>query len=140
MFQREVLGLEEAQRAMEAMLKEGMRDRDRPIAIAILDDHCELVLFARMDGARPQNNTFASKKAYTSVRFRGDSGAIAERMKEQGRGAADLGDPNLLFLQGGVLIARPGSSQVLGGIGVSGLRSDEDEAIAQIGLKAMGLG
>ena len=139
MFQQEVLGLEEARRAVDAMLQAGMKEPARPIAIVIVDDHCELVAFARMDGARPQNNDFAFKKAYTSARLRGDSGAIAQRMKDGGRSAPDFGYPNLLFLQGGLLIARPGSNQVLGAIGVSGLRADEDEGIAKIGLAAMGL-
>ena len=49
----------------------------------------------------------------------------------------EFGDPNLLALQGGVVILNPADQSVLGGIGVSGLAAEEDEAIARIGLKAI---
>ncbi|MFH1559838.1 MAG: heme-binding protein [Chloroflexota bacterium] len=43
------------------------------------------------------------------------------------------------LLQGGVVIQRPSDEAFLGAIGVSGLRAEEDEAIARIGVQAMGL-
>jgi len=49
----------------------------------------------------------------------------------------EFGDPNLIALQGGVAITNPADQSVLGGIGVSGLTAEEDEAIAKIGLKAI---
>jgi uncharacterized protein GlcG (DUF336 family) len=49
----------------------------------------------------------------------------------------EFGDPNLIALQGGVVIINPADQSVLGGIGVSGLAAEEDEALAKMGLKAI---
>lgn len=139
MFQREALGLADARRAVDAMLEAGAKNHPGPIAIAILDDNAEYVVFARMDGCTFHNNHFAFKKAYTAV-FQGqNSSAVAKQMADRGRHAADFGDNNVLLLSGGVVIKRPGTKAVLGGIGVSGLSGEEDEEIALIGLRAIGL-
>ena len=50
-----------------------------------------------------------------------------------------MGDPMLAAVQGGVVILHPGSGSIMGGIGVSGLAAQEDEDLAKIGLKALGL-
>ena len=57
----------------------------------------------------------------------------------QGRTVAEMGDPMLAAVQGGVVILHPGSGSIMGGIGVSGLSAQEDEDLAKIGLKALGL-
>ena len=44
-----------------------------------------------------------------------------------------------LFLAGHGIYISPSDEVFLGGIGVSGLRADEDEALARIGVQAMGL-
>ena len=49
----------------------------------------------------------------------------------------EFGDPSLIALQGGVVIINPADQSVLGGIGVSGLAAEEDEALAKMGLKAV---
>jgi len=136
-LQKAVLSLEEARRAMDSMLQEANKEPNRPVAIAIVDDQGELLCFARMDRTAPQPPMIARKKAYTAARTRGDTMAYAERLKSQGRSVTEFGDPNLIALQGGVVITNPTDKSVLGGIGVSGRLSEEDEAIGRIGLKAM---
>jgi len=132
-YQRSVLSLGEAQKAMDRMLQEASKAPDRPVAIAICDDQGELIAFARMDKCAPLPLSIARKKAFTAARTRADTKAFADRLKSMGRSISDLGEPNLLAVQGGVaIIAADGSA--LGGIGVSGLAAEEDEAIAKIGL------
>lgn len=136
-YQKTVLSLDEAQKAMDRMLQEARKAPNRPIAIAIADEQGDLVSFARMDKCAPQPPVIARKKAYTAARTRSDTAAYAERLKSQGRSVTEFGDPNLLALQGGVVITNPMDRSVLGGIGVSGLAAEEDEAIARIGLRAI---
>jgi len=132
-YQRPVLSLSEAQKALDRMLQEASKAPDRPVAIAICDDQGELIAFARMDKCAPLPLSIARKKAFTAARTRADTKAFADRLKSMGRSISDLGEPNLLAVQGGVaIIAADGSP--LGGIGVSGLAAEEDEAIAKIGL------
>jgi uncharacterized protein GlcG (DUF336 family) len=78
----------------------------------------------------------ARKKAYTAARTRSDTKAFTERLKGIGRLVMELGDSDLIGVQGGVTIAGADGSP-LGGIGVSGLAAEEDEAIAKIGLAAI---
>lgn len=139
MYDETVLGLTEARKAIQAMLDRAMREPDRPVAMAVVDAHGKLVEFVRMDGCRLLPQQLAYKKAYTSAIMRSDTGAVAERFKSMGRSMSDFGDPNMIALQGGVIIQRPGDNAFLGAIGVSGLSSEEDEAIARMGVQAMGL-
>jgi uncharacterized protein GlcG (DUF336 family) len=135
-YQKSVLSLDDAHKAMERMLQEASKAPNRPVAIAICDDQGELVAFARMDKCAPLPLTIARKKAFTAARTRSDTKAFAERLKNIGRSVSDLGEPDLIPVQGGVaIIAADGNP--LGGIGVSGLAAEEDEAIARIGLNAI---
>jgi uncharacterized protein GlcG (DUF336 family) len=137
-YQKAVLSLDDARKAMDRMLQEAHKTPNRPVAIAIVDDLGELISFARMDQCAPQPPVIARKKAYTAARTRADTKAYAERLKSQGRSVTEFGDPNLLALQGGVVITNPADQSVLGGIGVSGLTAEEDEALARVGLSAIG--
>lgn len=140
MYQKETIGLEEAQRAINAILQEQAKDpQKRAISIAVVDDNGDLVFFARTDGGRSVTGDVAMRKAYTSVRVRSNSGAFAERLKQTGRSISDMGDPRMIGFQGGVCIMKPGSQVCIGAIGVSGLAAEEDEALAEKGVQAMNL-
>lgn len=137
MYERVHLGLAEARRAIDAILNEAMKQSDRPIAVAVVDDIGRLVTFARMDGCRPLPHQLALKKAYTAAVAGADTAAYSERMKSSGRSVTDVNDPNMTSIRGGVVIQRASDKLSLGGIGVSGLRGEEDEELARIGLRAM---
>jgi len=57
-YQRSVLSLDEAHKAMDRTLQEAFKAPDRPVAIAICDDQGELVTFARMDKCAPLPSSF----------------------------------------------------------------------------------
>jgi glc operon protein GlcG len=128
----------EARRAIDAILAEAMKQPDRPVAAAVVDDAGRLVAFARMDGCRPMPHLLAFKKAYTAALVGSDTAAYAERMKSTGRTVGEMGDSNLTSIRGGVCIERSKDKLVLGGIGVSGLRGEEDEELSRVGVRAMG--
>ena len=86
-----------------------------------------------MDNCAPLPRRLAVAKAYTASVMGNDTGNIAERMKTNNMKSADLGDPNLVFVQGGVVI-KADDGTILGGIGVSGLAAQEDEDLANLGL------
>ena len=92
-YQKPVLSLDDARKAMEAMLQEALKTPNRAVAIAICDDQGELVAFARMDKCAPLPLTVARKKAYTAARTRADTRAFAERLKNMGRSAVNLATP-----------------------------------------------
>jgi uncharacterized protein GlcG (DUF336 family) len=138
MFQRESLGLAEAEKARDAILG-ALNATDNPIALAIADEHGVPVLLFRQDGAPPRMLSRARSKAYTAanigmntVDFRNN-----EIWGKAGRTLDDYGDPMITSLQGGITIRNGG--KVIGAIAMSGNTTIRDEALAAIGLEAMGV-
>ena len=127
-----VLGISEVMRALIAMLEEANKEQQRPLAFAIVDQHGDLLCYARMDriGALPQK--LAVRKAYTAARMGASTKTWGEGLKSRGMGVADVGDPMLSGFQGGLPVTADDGTCV-GGIGVSGRLAEEDEAIAEIG-------
>lgn len=106
---------------------------------AIVDDVGNLISYARMDRCRAIPQRMAVRKAYTAALSGQDTLAYAERLKSQGRTVAEMGDPNLAAVQGGLVVLHTETGGIMGGIGVSGLTAQEDEDIARLGLRALGL-
>ena len=139
MYDKPMLSLDQTQKAMSVMLDHATREPDRPVTIAIVDDTGQLLSYARMDRCRPTPQRMAIRKAYTCALSGQNSNDYAERLKGQGRTVAEMGDPMLAAVQGGVVAVHPETGAIMGGIGVSGLAAQEDEDIAKMGLQALGL-
>jgi len=129
------LGLEEAQRAIAAVFEQAKKD-GRPVAVAVVDNHGELIACARMDGAHARILRHAIRKAYTAATMARDTVAFKEDMERMGRTLSDYGDSSLTTLQGG-LVVRSGN-QVVGAIASGGSPRDRDIEMAKIGLQALG--
>jgi glc operon protein GlcG len=137
MQQRTTLGLAESRSTLEAMLAEAERRGGRPLAFAIVDDRGELVCFAAMAGvnvALARQNAF--KKAFTAAVMRADTAAYEQRLAEAGMRVADMGNPHFIGGGGGAVVVAPDGT-ILGGLGVSGRPSEEDEAVVQAGKAHM---
>ena len=139
MYNKPMLSLDQVQRAMAAMVEKATQKLDQPVAIAMVDDVGSLISYARMDRCRAIPQRMAVRKAYTAALSGQDTLAYAERLKSQGRTVAEMGDPNLAAVQGGLVVIDRGTGAIMGGIGVSGLTAQEDEDIARLGLQTLGL-
>ena len=137
MFQQHRLGLAEAERARDAILAALTRN-DNPIALAVADEHGQPILLLRQDGAPARMLLRARAKAYTAAMLGLDTMEFRDKhVKARQRTLDDWGDPMLTTLQGGLAVRASG--QVVGGIAISGNTTNRDEALARIGLSAMGL-
>lgn len=106
------------------------------VTIAIVDDGGHLLWLQRLDGAAPISAHIAPAKANTAAVGRRES-KVYEDMINGGR-VSFLSAPDLKgLLEGGVPIVKDG--QVLGAVGVSGVKSTEDAQIARAGIAAIGL-
>ena len=103
------------------------------VAIAILDDGGHLLHFVRMDGATPANAGIAVEKGRTAAISRRSSGKWQEIVKA-GRPEM-MKMPGILPVQGGMPIVVDGAC--VGGVGVSGVQSHQDEQIAQAGIDVL---
>ena len=137
MFQQHRLGLAEAERARDAILA-ALTANDSPVALAIADEHGVPILLMRQDGAPARMLSRARAKAYTAASLGLDTVVFRDQhVKAKQRSLNDWGDPMITTLQGGLAIRAGGT--VVGGIAMSGNTTLRDEALARIGLEAMGL-
>ena len=129
---RPVLTLEDCLKIYAAAEAEARRNNWN-VAIAILDDGGHLLHFARMDGATPANAGIAIEKGRTAAFSRRSSGRWEQLIKDGRTGMLNM--PGILPVQGGVPIVCDGTC--IGGVGVSGVQSQQDEQIAQAGIDAL---
>lgn len=102
------------------------------VSIAIVDEGGYLWRLERADGAVLQSAKIAEGKAFTAAIGRNTTKSMEDVVKE--RPAVAL-MPNRLPIQGGVPIMVNG--ECVGGVGVSGVKSPEDEQVALAGVKAI---
>lgn len=143
MYQKQVLGLEEAEKATKAVI-EAATKKKLALCVAVVDDHGDLVQFTRMNGATLAAISNSMNKAYTAAWVRNDTAAYKKSLKASGD-YAPTGDPRRTTVGGGVCIGRkiePATNMryVLGAVGVGGGIEAEDEMFATIGRDAIGLG
>jgi uncharacterized protein GlcG (DUF336 family) len=106
------------------------------VVIAVVDDGGILMALKRLDGVAPISAHIAPAKAKTAALGRRES-RIYEEIINGGR-VSFLSAPVLEgMLEGGVPIVKDG--QVIGAVGVSGVKSTEDAQIAKAGIAALGL-
>jgi glc operon protein GlcG len=105
------------------------------VTIAIVDDGGHLLWLQRLDGAPPISAHIAPAKAHTAALGRRES-KVYEDVINGGR-YSFLSAPDIKgMLEGGVPILKDG--QVIGAVGVSGVKSSEDVQIARAGIAALG--
>ena len=102
------------------------------VSIAVVDDGGFLVHLERLDGAVGQSAGIATLKAQTAAMARTPTKALEDVVKER---PATGNFPGRLAVQGGVPIMHQG--ECVGAVGVSGVKSFEDEQIAKAGLGAL---
>jgi uncharacterized protein GlcG (DUF336 family) len=125
------LTLEDCRRVAAAAEAEARRNAWN-VAIAILDDGGHLLHFHRMDGATPVNGAIALEKGRTAAVSRRSTKVWEDRVSG---GRLSMLSMPVLPVQGGLPILFEG--ECVGGIGVSGVASHEDEQIGQAGIDAL---
>jgi len=104
------------------------------VTIAVVDDGGHPLALERLDGASPASAYIATEKARTAALGRRPSAAY-EEMINGGR-TAFLSAPLAGMIEGGVPVVVDG--QVVGAVGVSGVKSAQDAQIASAGIASLG--
>lgn len=123
----------EARRALDLIVDKALQ-MQKAAAVAVADAHGDVICFARMDGAPVSSIRIAMNKAWTAARERKPTREIGEKVKhpEKGHDIAFYGDPQYVGWGGGVPVWKNGA--VIGAVAVSGLSSEEDVALASLGV------
>jgi uncharacterized protein GlcG (DUF336 family) len=129
------LELADAKRIAAAAEAEALKNQ-WAVTIAIADDAGHLLWLQRLDGAAAVSAHIAPAKAQAAALGRRESKAYEDVIN--GGRTSFLSVPLLQgLLEGGVPITKDG--QVIGAVGVSGVKSSEDAQIARAGIAALGL-
>lgn len=126
-----ILEAADAAQIIEACKKEAVNQKWN-VSIAVVDEGGYLLHLERMDGAPLPSPEIATLKAKTAAIAKAPTKALEDIVKD--RPATGL-MPGRLPVQGGVPLMKDG--QCIGGIGVSGVKSPEDEIVALAGQKAL---
>jgi glc operon protein GlcG len=128
-----VMTLEDVKKIAAAAEAEALAN-NWPVVIAIVDDGGHLMWLQRLDGVAPISSHIAPSKARAAALGRRES-KIYEDIINNGR-TSFLSAPYIDgMLEGGVPVIVDG--QVVGAVGVSGVKSDQDAQIAKAGIAAL---
>ena len=126
------VNLETAKKIAAASIAEARRNNWN-VAVAILDNHGMLIYYEMLDDTQTSSATIAIEEGRTAAMFRRPS-KVFEDGVSSGR-VAILGLPGATPIEGGLPIVVNG--KIIGGVGVSGVNSDQDAQIARAGLDAL---
>lgn len=132
MASKPLLTLDDARRVAAASDAEAQRN-DWKVAIAIVDDGGHLLYLQRSHDTQFGTVETAITKAHAAVAFQRPTKASEDAVMS-GR-LIHLSLPGVIPAEGGVPLLRDGT--VIGGLGISGVRSFQDGLIAQAGISAL---
>ena len=137
--QKPIMTLEIAKKIADGCEAKAIAEGWRPINIAIFDAGANLKLFRRQENAFFGSIQVSQLKGHSSAMFPFSTRLFAELAHGKDGNPAPLPGianiPGIATFAGGLPIMTAGGDQI-GGIGVSGASSDEDEQCAQAGIDA----
>jgi uncharacterized protein GlcG (DUF336 family) len=123
--------LEGAKKMMAAAEAEAEKNNWN-VAIAILDAGGHLLMFQRLDGTQPGSVKIAIGKATTALNFKRPTKMMEEMATSR---PVFIAIDGIVPVQGGLPVIIDG--QLIGAVGVSGVKSAEDEQVAQAALSVL---
>jgi glc operon protein GlcG len=131
---------QDATRTVIAAAQAHAREVGLRITVAVVDTGGLLMGLDRMDGAPPLSAQIAEAKAQGAAVWHRDGHALAEVAQDRPAFVTAVSQMTRLPLIAGAgsLVIRDGGGTVLGAVGVSGAKPDEDRACAEAGRAALG--
>jgi glc operon protein GlcG len=125
------ISLQMAQLLVSKAIEKAAVEFKRPICVAVCDKYGFLIAFGRMEGAPVRSIALSQGKAYSAARMGVDTDAFLERLHRENVPASYFCDEQLTGLPGGTVL-KDVTGDVVGGAGISGLKPQEDMAIANM--------
>jgi uncharacterized protein GlcG (DUF336 family) len=134
--------LDIAQKIVTTALAKGRELGLAPLTVVVLDAGGHMVALAREDRSGIARVEIAVGKAWGALSMGAGSRALFNRLATGGTGfvaaLAAVTDGRMVPAPGGVLIANP-DGKILGAVGISGAKADDDELCGITGIQAVGL-
>ena len=125
--------LEQARKALAGAEAEAKKN-SWPVAIAVVDTAGHLVAFVKLDGTQTASVNVAQDKAVSAAIYRRPTKVFQEGVAGGGAGLRILGLRGASPVEGGLPLTV--DVKIIGGIGVSGVTSEQDGQIAKAGVDA----
>jgi uncharacterized protein GlcG (DUF336 family) len=135
------LTLEQAETICDTAMAEWKKRGWNPLTVAVFDGRGALRVFKQPDPSTLSRGDMAMGKGFGAFVWGQPTRTLGERVKNGFPGHEPINLRNqgrIVPLTGGVVI-RDTDGTMIGSVGVSGDRSERDEACAIIGIKAAGL-
>ena len=128
------VSLDQARKVVAAAQAEA-RKNGWPVAIAIVDNAGQLVMFERLDNTQTASIEIARDKAVSAAMYRRSTKVFQDMVASGGAGTRALNLRSASTVEGGLPLIVEG--RIVGGIGVSGVNSDQDDGGAKAGADSV---
>ena len=135
------ISLSTAQTLIDAAFTKGHELDLKPLSVVVLDPRASMVAVMSQDGVSQMRARIAHGKANAAIAMGMGTRALMNRAEQQAyfvQAINGLADGDFVPVPGGVLITDKDGT-LLGAVGISGDKSDNDEAAAVSGIEAVGL-
>ena len=124
------MNLKTAQIMVAKAVEKATVEFKRPICVSVCDKAGFLIAFNRVEGGHMRSIDISQAKAYTAARMGVNTDAFLARLQREQLAINYFCDTKMTALPGGAVI-KDAAGNVLGGVGVAGLKAEEDQAVAQ---------
>ncbi len=135
------LALAQAEDIIDAILARARELNCRPISVVVVEPGAIPTAFKKEDGSAMMRFEMAMGKAYAALALGRSSSLVRVRAVEKPlfmdflfKASADK-----IFAEGGGRLIRAADGELLGAVGVTGDKEEQDEALAAHGIRAAGL-
>ena len=128
------VSLDDAKKAAAAAMAEA-RKNNWKMAVAVVDPNGDLVYYEKMDSTQLGSSQVSISKARSAARFKRPTKAFQDALAAGGAGLRILGLEGAVPVDGGIPIVMDG--KIVGAIGVSGDKSENDAVCAQAGVNTL---
>ena len=133
--------LAQAERIIDAIIARGAALDTRPLSVIVVEPGCKVKAFKKEDGSSMIRFEMAYGKAYAALALGRSSKLVHQRAEERPIFMRYLiaASGEQMFPEGGGMLIRDASGEVIGAVGVTGDTEDRDEELAAFGIRAAGL-
>jgi uncharacterized protein GlcG (DUF336 family) len=133
MLDKKALSIVEAKKIAAAAMAEAEKN-NWTVVVAIIDDGGHLMYLERRDGTQLASSEIAVGKARAALYFKRPSKALQEAVNG-GRPSSATLNREVAMVEGGLMLMY--QNQIVGAIGVSGVSSEQDAAVAKAGVDSL---
>src|ERR1700733_2175601 len=136
-----IVTLAQAERIIDAVIERGAALNCRPLSVIVVEPGCKVKAFKKEDGSSMIRFEMAFGKAYAALSLGRSSKLVHHRAEERPIFMRYLiaASGEQIFPEGGGMLIRDDSGDVVGAVGVTGDTEDRDEELAVHGIRTAGL-